>query len=172
VAAAGSTGCARFQGVLLLSSVARMNTFVRARTEWLLWLASSLAAIGALASTMTSSTASKELFLPGETTHGHYQIELSCASCHTEPFTTIDGFQEACTGCHGPDLEAAKDIHPESKFTDPRHAERVEQLDARYCVTCHSEHQPSTTGAMGLSLFQDYCYRCHQDVAEERQIGR
>jgi hypothetical protein len=24
-----------------------------------------------------------EMFLPGETSHGHYQIELSCDSCHS-----------------------------------------------------------------------------------------
>ena len=168
MAAAGVTGGAPFQGVLLLTGVTQRGTFVRSRTEWFLWLTVSLAALGALAAKITSKTASKELFLPGETTHGHYQIELSCVSCHTEAFTTIDGFQEACTGCHGRDLETAKDIHPKSKFTDPRHAERVEQLDARYCVTCHSEHKPATTGSMGLSLPQDYCYQCHQDVAEER----
>ncbi len=34
---------------------------------------------------------------------------------------------------------------PKSKFTDPRNADRVEILDARYCVTCHQEHRPGIT---------------------------
>jgi hypothetical protein len=145
-----------------------MRPFAWAKAEWLLWIALSLAVAVALGSRMTSETASKQLFLPGETTHGHYQIELSCASCHTQAFTTTEGFQKACVGCHGEELEEAKDSHPQSKFTDPRHAERASELDARFCITCHSEHQPATTGSMGLSLPHDYCYRCHQDVAEER----
>ncbi|MEM7138474.1 MAG: cytochrome c3 family protein [Myxococcota bacterium] len=106
--------------------------------------------------------------LPGETTHGHYQIELSCESCHTAPFTGTDEMQDACVGCHGDELAAAEDSHPKSKFTDPRNASRVAKLDARYCVTCHAEHRPEATAAMGLSLPDDYCYQCHLDVAEER----
>jgi hypothetical protein len=65
-------------------------------------------------------------------------------------------------------MEAVEDSHPESKFTDPRNAERVATLDARHCVTCHSEHQPARTSTMGLSLPGDYCYHCHQEIAEER----
>ncbi len=135
---------------------------------WALWLCLTLATGVALAQRMTSETKSRELFLPGKTTHGHYQIELECGACHKETFTSVDDFQVACVECHGEELERVEDSHPEAKFTDPRNAERVEQLDARYCVTCHSEHQPARTGTMGLSLPEDYCYHCHEDVAEER----
>jgi len=35
-------------------------------------------------------------------------------------------------------------------------------------VTCHQEHRPGITSTMGLSLPGDYCYRCHQDIGEDR----
>ncbi|QGJ68762.1 Nitrite reductase [Planctomycetales bacterium 10988] len=105
------------------------------------------------------------LFLPGETTHGHYQIELSCRACHTP---TMGVKQEACTDCHGAELKQADDTHPVSKFTNPANAHLIEKLDARYCTTCHQEHVPHRTFPMGLSLPEDYCYRCHSDVAEQR----
>lgn len=135
---------------------------------WALWCCLTLATGAALAQRMTSKSRSREVFLPGKTTHGHYQIELECGACHKETFTSVEDFQAACVECHGEELTRIEDSHPESKFTDPRNAERIEQLDARYCVTCHSEHQPATTGTMGLSLPEDYCYHCHEDVADER----
>lgn len=135
---------------------------------WALWLSLTLATGAALAERMTSGSRSKQIFLPGKTTHGHYQIELQCGACHKETFTTIEDFQVACVECHGEELERIEDSHPQAKFTDPRNATRVEKLDARFCVTCHSEHQPSRTGTMGLSLPGDYCYHCHDDVAQER----
>lgn len=106
--------------------------------------------------------------LPGTTTHGHYQIELSCESCHSEAFAGTEAMQDACVDCHGAELNAAEDSHPKSKFTDPRNADRVAKLDARYCVTCHTEHRPDATATMGLSLPGDYCYQCHLDIADER----
>lgn len=135
---------------------------------WSLWAALSAALTGALLLPLYSNEGNKELFLPGETTHGHYQIELECGECHTEQFSDGAVLQGACVKCHGDDLEKSNDSHPESKFTDPRNAARVEQLDARLCVTCHSEHQPTRTGSMGLSLPEDYCYQCHQDIAKDR----
>ncbi len=111
---------------------------------------------------------SRTAFLPGQTTLGHYQIELACESCHTARFNDQASLQSACVDCHGAELEVVDDSHPRTKFTDPRNADRVESLDARYCVTCHREHRPELTGSMGLSLPGDYCYRCHENVAEER----
>jgi hypothetical protein len=110
----------------------------------------------------------RRIYLPGPTTAGHHQIELECGACHTRAFSDRESFQEACVRCHADELEAADDSHPERKFTDPRNADRVARLDARYCVTCHREHRPEITSSMGLSLPADYCYRCHQTVAEER----
>lgn len=110
----------------------------------------------------------KALFLIGATSYGHYQIEMACATCHTDAFGGSDVLQNACVQCHGDELEEAHDSHPKAKFTDPRNADRLDRLDARYCINCHSEHQRENTHAMGVSIAQDYCYLCHQDLAEER----
>ena len=107
----------------------------------------------------------REMFLPGRTTDGHYQIELACESCHT-PFGGVR--DEACYDCHGEELDTAGDSHPRKKFTDPRNADRVAKLDARRCVTCHTEHRPEITEPMGVTVPGDYCYHCHEGIAEER----
>ena len=104
-------------------------------------------------------------FLPGKTTDGHHQIELACDSCHT-PFGGVR--QQACLDCHRAELEASQDSHPEKKFADPRNAGDLARLDVRRCVTCHTEHRPELTAAMGLTLPADFCHHCHADIAEER----
>ena len=58
--------------------------------------------------------------------------------------------------------------HPKSKFTDPRNADRVALLDARRCVTCHQEHRPAKTRALGVTLANDYCFYCHVEIAKDR----
>lgn len=103
--------------------------------------------------------------LPGPTSHGHYQIELRCDVCHTKGSGVK---QESCNQCHAEELARVDDSHPVIKFKDPRNAERLEKLDARYCVSCHREHQPEQTNAMGLTLPTDYCAYCHQSIGEER----
>lgn len=110
-------------------------------------------------------TESAAVFLPGETTHGHYQIEVRCETCHT-PFGGVR--EDACLDCHAEELRLADDSHPKKKFTDPRNAGRVANLDARQCVTCHIEHRPEATHAMGVTLPQDYCFHCHAEVGDER----
>jgi hypothetical protein len=117
----------------------------------------------------TDTVGSKAIFLPGETTGGHHQIELACASCHT-PFSGVTN--EACLVCHGKDLQAADDSHPSSKFTDPRNAALTERLDATTCVTCHGEHTPDRTRPMGVTLPDDYCFTCHSDIATDRPSHR
>ncbi|MBL8468743.1 cytochrome c3 family protein [Methyloversatilis discipulorum] len=108
-------------------------------------------------------------FLPGQTSHGHHQIELACSTCHgSEAFSAADVMQDACTQCHAAELKTADDSHPRSKFTDPRNAERAARLDAANCVTCHVEHKPDITHAMGVTLPKDFCAICHDDIAEER----
>ena len=107
----------------------------------------------------------KSMFLPGQTTAGHYQIELACDACHT-PFESVK--QDACLDCHSAELQLANDTHPKSKFAGPRNADRVAVLDARLCVTCHQEHRPAQTRAMGVTLANDYCFHCHAELAEER----
>lgn len=109
-----------------------------------------------------------EQFLPGPTSHGHHQIEMACGACHSDAFGGGEVLQSACISCHGDELKAVRDSHPKAKFTNPRNADRIEQLDARYCVTCHVEHQPDKTEHMGVTMPEDFCYECHQDVAEVR----
>ena len=144
---------------------------------WGLWLAMSLA----LAATVYAAIDSidnprpgavdlwlRSWLLPGETSHGHYQIELACNGCHSGAFPSRDDVQAKCESCHAKDLKAADDSHPRAKFTDPRNAERAALLDATYCVTCHVEHKPDITLRAGLTLPRDYCVICHKDIAEER----
>ena len=111
----------------------------------------------------------KTELLIGETTYGHYQIEMSCSTCHTDAFGGGEVIQAACVQCHGAELEAASDSHPRKKFTDPRNADLAEIIDARYCVSCHTEHHQDKTHEMGLTLPKDYCFHCHEDVVEDRE---
>ena len=105
------------------------------RILWLLWSGMTLAGATYLGVAVTSDVSpGKRAMLPGETTHGHYQIELACNACHTE-FMGVK--QDACVSCHGAELKAEKDTHPASKFNDPTNAERLQQLDAQKSITCH-----------------------------------
>ncbi|GHA00260.1 NrfA- nitrite reduction protein [Arenicella chitinivorans] len=110
----------------------------------------------------------KDLFLPGSSTKGHHQIEAQCDVCHATPFDTDDAMQQACLSCHSDALQKARDTHPMKKFTDPRNADLLASLDATQCVTCHIEHSPEVTGQFGVTLPPDFCYYCHQQIAEER----
>ncbi|MFK8050845.1 MAG: cytochrome c3 family protein [Halioglobus sp.] len=135
---------------------------------WILWLLLTVALAAYLVSILFDDEADKTMFMPGQTSSGHYQIELACNACHTGPYADQDGIQEACEGCHADSLRAAKDDHPKSKFTDPRNAERIAVLDARYCVSCHVEHRPEITHEMGVTMPEDVCYLCHESIAEDR----
>lgn len=139
----------------------------RTGTLTLLWSISSLALLGTLLFVLLGGE-DRSLYLPGETTWGHHQIELQCGSCHGDSFTDEQTLQNACMDCHGDELDQANDAHPRSKFTDPRNANRLEKVDARLCVSCHSEHRPEMTGAMGVTLPEDYCAWCHEDIAKDR----
>jgi len=87
----------------------------------------------------------RSVYTPGAMTHGHYQIELACDSCHT-PFNGVK--QQACVDCHG--------------------ARCLEVLNALQCITCHLEHRPQQTRAMGVTLPTDYCFHCHQEIGDDR----
>jgi hypothetical protein len=139
----------------------------RNRLLWLAWLAMTIPAAAFLFATMVYG-GNRGMLLIGETTSGHHQIELACDACHSELFGDQEVLQDACVNCHGGELKQANDSHPKSKFTDPRNADRTAKLDARYCVTCHREHKPDITNAMGVTLPDDYCFVCHEDIAEER----
>ena len=135
---------------------------------WLLWSGLTLVISGYLAYSLVADDRDRRVFVPGDMSHGHYQIEMACETCHTRSFAAGDALQEACVRCHGKQLKQAKDSHPKSKFTDPRNADTLKQLDARYCVTCHAEHNIEIIGQMGVTLPDDYCFKCHQDIALDR----
>jgi hypothetical protein len=143
---------------------------------WILWGVLSLGIGGYLMAGLLMKTAAsnpllapaRTMFLPGKTSHGHYQIELACESCHASPFGGRDALQESCERCHAQELKDAVDKHPRSKFTDPRNADLLEKLDATQCVTCHIEHRPEVTLPMGVTLAGDFCAHCHQDIATDR----
>ena len=134
---------------------------------WMLWISLAVSAtLFGLAAIIYGGN--RSFLLIGKTTSGHHQIELACDACHTSVFGGADVLQNACVNCHGAELKAANDAHPKSKFTDPRNADRTAALDARYCVTCHQEHRSKITQAMGVTLPQDFCFKCHQDIAQDR----
>ncbi len=146
------------------------------RLIWMLWGVFTVVTGGYFAAGMFYDGAAnhpllspaRAMLLPGKTTHGHYQIELACGSCHIGAFTDREKIQESCENCHGRELKDADDKHPRSKFTDPRNADRLEKIDATLCVTCHVEHKPEITGRMGVTLAGDFCYSCHQEIAKDR----
>ena len=131
------------------------------RVYWIVWGVLTLLIAGYFLNMMFYAEDKSELII-GEATHGHYQIEMACTSCHTESFGGEDMLQNACVDCHGDQLKVARDSHPKKKFTDPRNADLVDILDARYCVSCHTEHQNEQTHAMGLTVPGDYCFHCHE----------
>ena len=153
-----------------------MANRARRKIYWILWGVLSLAIGSYLAAGLLMKSASsmpllkpaRTMFLPGNTSHAHYQIELACESCHTSPFGGREALQEACERCHGEELKDAIDKHPRSKFTDPRNAELAEKLDATLCVTCHVEHRPEITRTMGVTVAGDFCAHCHQDIGKDR----
>lgn len=134
---------------------------------WLAWVGLAAGMSTYLGGRMKGTDA--RVFLPGPTTHGHYQIELACNACHT-PMMGVK--EQACIDCHAEELKAANDSHPKAKFTDPRNADRLKSIAADNCITCHREHSPGRTGAMGVTLPEDYCYHCHQETLQERPSHR
>lgn len=139
---------------------------------WVIWGISSIALAAVLGTKMFAEGYDSRLFLPGNTSHGHYQIEMECAVCHTGAFSDRDAMQAACMHCHADELKRADDSHPKSKFTDPRNSGLIEILDARYCVSCHIEHRPGITQSMGLTVPGDVCFHCHRDIGDDRPTHR
>ncbi|MEO1205693.1 MAG: cytochrome c3 family protein [Pseudomonadota bacterium] len=135
---------------------------------WLLWIVMTVSGGSVLMAGMLFGGPSRAMLLIGETTSGHHQIELACSACHTTAFGGPEVIEKTCHGCHAADLAASKDSHPIKKFRDPRNADRLEKLEATKCITCHTEHKPDVTHAMGVTLPEDYCALCHEDVGKNR----
>ena len=149
-----------------------MNSNLR---SWILCLALNLFIGGYFGyALMSQASVLKGNLLPGETTHGHYQIELNCSACHSpsegnQASGSISPvMQDSCIGCHQSQLDLVDDTHPATKFNDPTSADMLQILDAQNCLSCHQEHVPEQTRGMGLTVPQDYCWHCHQEVGETR----
>ena len=99
----------------------------------------------------------KQVFLPGETSVGHYLFEASCASCH-EGFKPVSN--ETCMRCH--EAEMATDAHGTQKFRDPRWAGELAKLEVLTCTTCHNEHVHMF--GRGVHLQPDLCMTCHEGI--------
>jgi len=99
----------------------------------------------------------RQVFLPGETSVGHYLFETSCNSCH-EGFKPVSN--DTCRRCH--EAELAADAHGTQKFLDPRWAEDLEKLAVLTCTTCHNEHVPMF--GRGVHLPPDLCMTCHEGI--------
>ena len=67
---------------------------------WIIWVLFSFVLSAYYAYALVGG-GSKESFLPGETTHGHYQIELACGACHGDGFEGEEAIQKSCVRCHG-----------------------------------------------------------------------
>jgi len=134
---------------------------------WLIWFGLMIIFMAYLAYTLTVSK-DKSIFMPGELTSGHHQIGVACTACHGGPFTDKDVLQNACIDCHGEQRKKPFDSHPREKFTDPRNADRLENINALFCVTCHVEHKPELADKTGLTQAKDFCVHCHQDIAKDR----
>lgn len=99
----------------------------------------------------------KQVFLPGETSAGHYLFETSCNSCH-EGFKPVTN--ETCMRCH--EAEMAADAHGNKKFLDPRWAQDLAKLAVLTCTTCHNEHVHMFD--RGVNLQPDLCMTCHEGI--------
>jgi len=110
----------------------------------------------------------RTVFMPGPVSPGHHQIAQACGVCHSDAFGGGEVLQEACINCHGDERKKPFDSHSRRKFTDPRNADRLEKINALECVTCHVEHRPEITKKMGLTQKSDFCFYCHEDIAEDR----
>jgi hypothetical protein len=132
---------------------------------WKLWSVIPVVIAGYL--TYSLFTGGKSAFLIGRLTDGHHQLALACSSCHT-PFGGPAALQKACLDCHADQLRDEDDSHRLSLFTDPRNAGELTLVDARSCLTCHTEHRPQGTQRGGVTVPVDFCFACHADVVRDR----
>jgi len=139
---------------------------------WLTWLLSSALLASWLGYAMLGERSDRTVFMPGPLSPGHHQLQQACAVCHTDPLGGREVLQQACVHCHGDERKKPFDSHPVTKFQDPRNADRLENIDALHCVTCHTEHRPEITARNGVTQPADLCFNCHRDIAEDRPSHR
>lgn len=145
----------------------KTKTNSKNRSAWFLWLGLTLSLVAYLSWIMLQNEPD-EIFSPGEMTSAHHQIGESCSACHTDAFGGLKSIDETCLQCHKAQLNAKKDSHPAKKFTDPRNADRLEEIDALSCVACHGEHQKERDIGMAVTVASDFCIKCHADVDDDR----
>ena len=143
---------------------------------WALWLLLSLAGIAYAAKTLYIS-GDRTVLLPGQTTGVHHQFEVACQTCHTsDNFEKVGkvrkDLNKTCVSCHKAELKASDDSHPIKKFKNPRMAAFWDKIDARFCTSCHAEHDPDITLAGAVTLPGDFCVACHSEGEQDVRVNR
>lgn len=141
---------------------------IKKYVPWILWLAVTAGLVLYLLPPLLDEKEDKSMYLIGDMTDGHHQIAAACTACHTSPFGGGEVLQQACIDCHGDERVKPFDSHPRAKFTDPRNADRLVNINALECTTCHKEHRLEITQKDGLTQPRDFCSHCHQNIAEDR----
>ncbi|MEO9512093.1 MAG: cytochrome c3 family protein [Flavobacteriaceae bacterium] len=137
--------------------------------------------IGSSIFTFLTIGPSEEYISLGPMNSGHGDI--SCATCHADAkgnlsqqiqsnishlfgarkngvdFGTQDVSAENCLQCH----DRPNDRHPTYRFSEPRFADVIEQINTTTCITCHSEHHGERVTISPVN----YCMNCHQDLIVE-----
>ena len=146
------------------------------RLLWLVWIVATLGIAGVATARLYVSGDRTDL-MPGQTDGVHHQLEIACETCHTSPPFADQAkirkdINKTCVTCHKEELKAADDSHPIKKFTNPRMSAYWDKVDARFCTTCHSEHEPEITLAGLLTLPGDYCVACHSEGDQDVRVNR
>lgn len=143
---------------------------------WALWIL--LSASGAVYAAKTLYlTGDRTVLLPDQTTGVHHQFEVSCHTCHTsDNFEDVSSVRKdlnkTCVSCHKEELNDADDSHPIKKFKSPRMAKFWDKVDARFCTSCHAEHEPDITLAGAVTLPGDFCVACHSEGEQDVRVNR
>ena len=141
-----------------------------------LWASATLLATVAATAWMTVA-GPRTVFLVGDTTSAHHQIEMACETCHAAPpFASPEvaskALNEACRGCHGDELRNADDSHAAKLFRGPRMARYRQALDPRLCTSCHLEHRPEITRPGAVTVATDFCSACHGEGEQDVRAAR
>ena len=148
----------------------------RTRLLWIIWTLATLALL-ALAFTRIYVAGDRTALLPGQTEGVHHQLEMACETCHTaKPFAgqakIKKELNKTCVTCHKEELAAADDSHPIKKFKNPRMAAYWDKVDARFCTSCHAEHEPEISLPGMVTLAGDFCIACHSEGDQDVRVNR
>lgn len=148
----------------------------RTQFLWVFWLAATLVLAGFLLSKIFVA-GDRTVLLPGQTAGAHHQIDIACETCHvSKPFASEaklrKDINKTCVTCHKEELALADDSHPIKKFKNPRMAAYWEDVDARWCTTCHAEHKPEITLDAMVTLQGDFCVACHSKGDQDVRVNR